>query len=196
MADKKRQLPDKIVDADGRPTLDFLTFMDDLIYGTAPDSIGTLLSGRNTDSAQITGIIAGTVAIDPLIDSRGRLSEELDATNANIASTASSASAGALTASISPVYAYASTTGGASGTTNSVTVTAAGGTPPYTYAWTKKSGDTVTVNSPTAATTTFSGAVGVVGGFLSAVYTCTVTDSAGSPATFTVDVNVTINDFT
>ena len=49
MADKKRQLPDKIVDADGRPTLDFLTFMDDLIYGTAPDSIGTLLSGRNTD---------------------------------------------------------------------------------------------------------------------------------------------------
>ena len=59
MTDKKRQLPDKIVDADGRPTLDFIAWADDLIYGTAADSIGTLLSGRNADSAKITGIIAG-----------------------------------------------------------------------------------------------------------------------------------------
>lgn len=195
MADKKRQLPDKIVNADGSPTLDFRLWADDLLYGTGADSIGTLLSGQNTTNTRVTGIIAGTVAIDPLIEDRGRLSEELDATNANIASTATSASAGALSASISPAYAYASTSGGASGTTNSVTVTAAGGTAPYTYAWAKKSGDTVTVNGPTAAATTFTGAAGV-GGFLSAVYTCTVTDSAGSPATFTVDVNVTINDFT
>ena len=73
MADKKRQLPDKIVDADGRPTLDFLTFMDDLIYGTAPDSIGTLLSGPLADSwgfPPVFQLTAGLVLLASLVTTR------------------------------------------------------------------------------------------------------------------------------
>lgn len=193
MADKKRQLPDKIVDADGRPTLDFQIFMDDLIYGSAADSIGTLLSGRNTDSAKITGIISGTVSIDPFITDRGKLSGELDAVTANTNSVASSASGSSLTASIDAAFAFASGVGGGAFTTPSRTVTAAGGTSPYTYAWAKVSGDTLTVTSPTSASTTFSGTPGV-GNTLQAVYRCTVTDNVA--ATTTVDVSVSITDLT
>lgn len=193
MADKKRQLPDKIVDADGRPTLDFQIFMDDLIYGTAADSIGTLLSGRNTDSAKITGIISGTVSIDPFITDRGKLFGELDAVTANTNSVASSASGSSLTASIDAAFALGSGTGGGTFTTPSRTVTAAGGTSPYTYAWAKVSGDTLTVTSPTSAATTFSGTPGV-GNTLHAVYRCTVTDNVA--ATATVDVSVSLTDLT
>jgi hypothetical protein len=193
MADKKRQLPGKIANADGTPTLDFLKFMDDLIYGTDADSIGTLLSGRNTDSAKITGIISGTVSIDPFITDRGKLSGELDAVNANTNSVASSASGSSLTASIDAAFAFASGVGGGAFTTPTRTVTAAGGTAPYTYAWTKVSGDTLTVNSPTAAATTFTGTPGV-GNTLQAVYRCTVTDNVA--ATATVDVSVSITDLT
>jgi hypothetical protein len=190
MADKKRQLPDKIVDADGRPTLDFQIFMDDLIYGTAADSIGTLLSGRNTDSAKITGIIGGTVSIDPLITDRGKLTGELDAVTANTNSVAASASVSSLTASIDSAFAFARGVGGGTSTTPTLTVTAAGGTSPYTYAWAKVSGDTLTVTSPTTAATTFSGTPGI-GNTLHAVYRCTVTDNVAATATVDVSVSIT-----
>lgn len=62
-------------------------------------------------------------------------------------------------------------------TTNSVTVTAAG-TGPLTYLWTRVSGDAITIDSPTAATTTFSGTVGATG--KTALFKCTVTDANGS----------------
>lgn len=76
-------------------------------------------------------------------------------------------------------------------TTNSVTVTPSGGTAPYTYAWAFVDGDAgISINSPTSATTSFSG--DPVGTALAATYRCTVTDSAGSPltATFTIAVSI------
>ena len=80
-----------------------------------------------------------------------------------------------------------STSGDSTATTNSITVTPTGGTAPYTYAWTKTSGDG-TVVSPTKATTRFSQ-------FLynntaaSGVFLCTVTDSLGATATASVNAS-------
>lgn len=76
-------------------------------------------------------------------------------------------------------------------TTNSVTITASGGAGSGpTFAWSKISGDTFTVNSPTSATTSFTVNIprirdGTVS--RSAVYRCTVTRGT---ETATVDVNV------
>ena len=98
----------------------------------------------------------------------------------------------AMTASASPTSLY-KTGPTASQTTASVTVTPSGGVSPYTYAWTLLTGATLTVNSPTAATTTFSKTGMISGDSFDATYRCTVTDSTGgTPLTATADVPVTI----
>lgn len=101
-----------------------------------------------------------------------------------------SASSATLAATVTPGTAT-SGTGAASQTTNSVTVTAFGGTAPYTYAWTFASGGTgITRDSPTAATTTFSATSLTGGETRTGQARCTVTDNVG--ATFTIDVAVEI----
>lgn len=73
-------------------------------------------------------------------------------------------------------------------TSSSTTVTPSGGTGPYTYSWSRISGDSaVSADSPTAATTTFSANVPREG-FRTAVYRCTITDSLA--ATTFVDATV------
>ena len=95
-----------------------------------------------------------------------------------------------LTASVSPGAVNTQTTN-STATSAPVTVTASGGTPPYTYAWTRVSGaSTITADSATAATTTFSCTGLDPSEVNEAVFRCTVTDSAGSPDTATVDVSV------
>lgn len=75
-------------------------------------------------------------------------------------------------------------------TTNSVTATAAGGTGPYTYAWTKVSGDSaLSANSPAAATTTFSANV-AKNDERSGVWRVTATDSLAATATADITVRV------
>ena len=69
--------------------------------------------------------------------------------------------------------------------TNTVTVTPAGGTGPYTYAWTYVSGDAVTVLSPSSAATKFSSATGA-----EAVYKCTVTGSLAATAVVNVGISI------
>jgi hypothetical protein len=102
---------------------------------------------------------------------------------------ASSVSA-ALSATVAP--GSASSSGGAtSQTTNTVTVTPAGGTSPYTYAWTWASGGaSITTDSSTAATTSFSATGLTSGETRSGQARCTVTDNVS--ATYTIDVDVTI----
>ena len=169
----------------GRPTMYFFTLMESLLNGTESNSIGTILSGQN-------GIINGTTPLaDVLIDGRGSLVAEQDAQTDNINNTA--ASGGALSAVADPSYAF-NINGTGTVVSSSVTVTASGGTPSYSYAWTKVSGDDISVVSASSDTTTFQ-ATGVTSGEIrTAVFRCTVTDSAGSPATTTVDVSVTLGD--
>jgi len=199
MTDKKRQLPDKIVDADGRPTLDFIAWADDLIYGTAADSIGTLLSGRNADSAKITGIIAGTQPLaDVTIQGVGSVTAQQEAQDATFNAFATLiGGGGALTA-----YADRSGVGGTRVGVGMVTsnfpivITASGGTAPYTYAWTKRSGDAISAITPSSNSTYFNATITELGQTLTATFRCTVTDSAGSPATFDVDVAVGLSEIT
>lgn len=69
-------------------------------------------------------------------------------------------------------------------TTNSTTATPTGGIGPYTYSWaiTEILGGTWQIDSPTAATTTFTCLHVSPGEFNSATAECTVTDSVGSTA--------------
>lgn len=76
-------------------------------------------------------------------------------------------------------------------TTDTVTAAASGGTPGYTYAWTKVSGDSITAVSAATAATTFQATSVTTGETRTAIFRCTVTD--GAAATATVDVTVAIN---
>jgi hypothetical protein len=84
-------------------------------------------------------------------------------------------------------------------TSNSTTITASGGSGTgYTFAWTRISGNTTIIaNSPTSATTTFSGNTtftswaAQVPVILVADMRCTVTDSSSN--TVTVDVEVELD---
>lgn len=75
-------------------------------------------------------------------------------------------------------------------TSSSAVVLPTGGTPAYTYNWTRVSGDTYTITTATAANTTFSTTL-TNGQTKSGVYRCTVTDSLGATATADVTVNMT-----
>jgi len=98
---------------------------------------------------------------------------------------------GSLTATVAP-SSVSKTDTGTSITTASVTVTAAGGTAPYTYSWVRTSGSTsITATSSTAATTTFTGSSLASGSTYSAVFTCTVTDAAAATKTAVVSVEIT-----
>lgn len=74
----------------------------------------------------------------------------------------------------------------------SAVVTVIGGTPPYTYLWTRVSGDTqVGPLNGTSSSTKFSAYIGTAGISYSAVYKCVVTDSAAvSVDSNTIDVTM------
>lgn len=75
-------------------------------------------------------------------------------------------------------------------TSSTATATPTGGTAPYTYAWTKVSGDTMTATNPTSASTAFRLGVGP-GDVKTATYRCTVTDKNGLTAQDTVSITLT-----
>lgn len=94
-----------------------------------------------------------------------------------------------LTAVANDTFVIGSRTGIGSVTTPAVTVTASGGNAPYTYAWTRTTdGDqALSANTPSGASTTFTGSIAFLGSFLQDTFRCRVTDSVGA----TADVYVT-----
>jgi len=82
---------------------------------------------------------------------------------------------------------------GTTQTNRAVTVTANGGLPPYTYAWTRVSGDTeIYANNPTSATTRFSVYSATSDTYVT-VFKCVVTDFEANPVdsnTVTVQLDV------
>lgn len=88
---------------------------------------------------------------------------------------------GGMTATLSPTSVFGGNTAPGSATTDSTTCTPADGTPAYTYLWTRLSGDSaLAADSPTSATTTFTGYLEYDGHTLSATFACQVTDSLGN----------------
>lgn len=109
-------------------------------------------------------------------------------------SLASGGSGGSSAITVSPAGAGGGASSSSSITVYSsyVTVTPSGGTAPYSYSWSKVSGDAITANAPTSATTNFSANL-APGDFLSAVFKCAVTDAAGVSAD-SPTVNVTLRN--
>lgn len=75
-------------------------------------------------------------------------------------------------------------------TSSTITGNVTGGVGPFTFAWTRVSGDTYTINSPTNATTTFSTS-GPSGSIKFGVYRFTVTDTGNGDAEEFADIDVT-----
>ena len=93
----------------------------------------------------------------------------------------SNAASALLGLSLSPGDIYTSRAGAGSSISSADTATATGGSTPYTYAWTRVSGSSYTINSPTSAATTFTTTL-APSGYKTGVYRCTVTDSLGAIA--------------
>jgi hypothetical protein len=183
-----RVIPKQWIDmTTGQLTLQAIEYLNDLDNGSSESirSVGTILSGVN---AVQQGILNGTQPLaDVLITGVGSVTGVVDAQNTNIGTVTGAASGGALVATLSRAGVFSLRLGAGTVTTDTVTVTALGGTGPYTYAWTTVSGDTFTVTAPTGATTAFQTTV-AVGEDKSGIYRCTVTDDVA--ATYTVDVSV------
>jgi len=184
----KRVIPKQWVDmATGQLTLQAIEYLNDLDNGASNsiNSVGTILSGVN---AVQQGILDGTQPLtDVYVTGLGPITGVVDAQNANISTVTGAAGGGALVATTNKSSVAGTRVGAGSVTTALVTVTASGGTGPYTYAWANVSGDTFTPTLPTAAATAFTITV-TLGETASAVYRCTVTDDVA--ATYTVDVGV------
>jgi hypothetical protein len=77
-------------------------------------------------------------------------------------------------------------------TTNSVSATGSGGTSPYTYAWSRVSGNSaITATNANSRSTSFTRSSCVAGTSYSATWRCQVTDSAGT-IVYSSNVSVTI----
>lgn len=76
-------------------------------------------------------------------------------------------------------------------TGNTATATPSGGLAPFTYSWVHLSGATMTINTPSSASTTFTASGVADGATVTATFRCTATDSLGSTATADLTVNLT-----
>ena len=135
---------------------------------TSETNIGSLVSG--VASAQATATAAQATAT--------AASQTAQATQSN-----------AFSVTVDSPYAVNISSSPGALTTSQVTVTPSGGVAPYTYAWTKVSGDDLTINAPTAATTDFTGTP-ATNENLSGEYKCTVTDAALATASIVVGATV------
>jgi hypothetical protein len=175
-----RKIPMQWVDmTTGQLTLEAIRYLDDLQSSDDPETpgINTILAGVNAVTATTDAIVAGTQPVaDVLLSGLGSLRSQQDAQDASVVAVAGGVG-GALSGYANKSSVGGTRTGPGSVTSSTVTITATGGTGPYTYAWTKIAGDTITATLPTAATTAFSGTV-ALGETITATFQCEITDSA------------------
>lgn len=137
---------------------------------------------RVTNSTDIGSVLSGVAQAQAAADTAQA--------TANAASqTAQAAPGNAFAVALDTPFVQYLNNGVGTQTTNAVTATPSGGTGPYTYAWTYVSGDTFTVNSPAAASTTFSRSLAVDDTF-AGEYRVTVTDSLAATASAVVAVSI------
>lgn len=74
--------------------------------------------------------------------------------------------------------------------TETATATPSGGFAPFTYAWAKVSGDDITADSSSVASTKFRATNLGQNETRTATFECTATDSAGSTATDTITITI------
>lgn len=156
----------------------FMNAMLGIGGSTAPPAggAGSVVEGADTVSA------AGST-IAPSIGS-GAATEGLDVVSG------SGTSITPLTAVAAPISESATGFAPITKTTGVTNVTASGGTPGYTYAWTWQSGGTgITITSPSTAATAFSSALNPGDDFTGTAL-CTVRDSLGNAAFCTVAVHI------
>jgi hypothetical protein len=169
---------ERLLNQDGTPTREFLDLWN---------ALTVTLGGQGGDT--VGGIVAGTQTLSGVtVDGVGDLATVLDTQAAN--TTAAAQSGGGSLTVVASVPALFKVGSGAL-TTNPVTITASGGTAPYTnYDWTWFSGDPAinfTINTPTADNTTFTATPGS-GNTLSATFCGQVTDTAVDAAAVYVSV--------
>jgi hypothetical protein len=180
-----RVIPKQWVDMKtGELTREAMLYLNDLDNNseTGITNIGTRLSGV---SLKTDGIIAGTQPLaDVTLTGVGSLKTQQEAQDSAVNGVATVAGGGGgLTGYASKSSVGGTRVGAGSVTSATVTVTASGGTAPYTYAWTKISGGAITAVLPASDVTAFSGTV-ALGETISAQFQCTITDDVA--ATFVV----------
>lgn len=156
-----------LVDKEGRLTTEWYKYLTGGVAYSKNVNSGVAQARADAAAAQATANAASQAAID----------------------TADAALA--FSASVNPFSVIGTILGTGAVTTDSATVTPSGGTGPYTYAWAYVSGyASFTTNSPTSATTTWTGSITLPGQDRSAVYRCTVTDSLAATASVTIGVSI------
>lgn len=165
LAPKPPPISQPLVDADGRLTRPWYEYMTGGVRYSQNVNTGVSQARAEAAAAQATASAASTTA-------------QAVATNG-------------FTVTISVPVLYEFSENGGTQTTAGVTVTASGGTGPYTYAWTKTSGDTLTLSGPSSNNTTFAGDPSLDDeGILIAEYKCTVTDAALLTAEISIGVTI------
>jgi len=112
---------------------------------------------------------------------------------ASIAGATTTPGSSPLFVSVNPTSANGTSTGGGDCTSNFLTVSVSGGIGPYTYAWTKVSGDTMSTSDHDGPVTSFTATL-TINQSKYAVYRCTVTDSVGNVNS--VDASILLFDIT
>ena len=165
--------------------------------GGLDNQINNSTTGLTATHTEVQAIVSGTRLLgDVKLTEQGSLKSIIAAQAANINTALSDAAGSDLSATANIAYAAGTSENGALATTGTVTITASGGTSPYSYSWAKVSGDNgIAAVSQSAAATNWTGTPGINGN-LSATWRCTVTDSASTPDTQQVDVTVTLTDNT
>lgn len=147
--------------------------------------------GLRTVRDDTLGILTGTRTLSKVLTTTtGDIDAAIGAANANSGSAGSNEFS--VTSNSASSFVFAS--GAGSVGTSSVTVSVSGGTASYSIVWSKVSGDDFTINSD--ATLLADGDFAVTGTTTiaanetkSAVYKATITDSAGSPLTATIQIS-------